>query len=118
MDKEALTPMAAYSYIISWVQSSVLCSNICGVRPQNKEPEKYRKEERQRATQTPVKGLALPAEREEVDPEAQPLFTLAGSSENLSVLEIVGKMTKWSFSKVGRRSVYAFVVGHCVEQSD
>lgn len=48
--------------------------------------------------QTPVRGLALPAEREEVD---LPLFTLADSSETLSGLEIVGKMAKWSFSKPG-----------------
>lgn len=33
-------------------------------------------------------------------------------------LDSFGKLAKWSFSKVGTRPVCAFVVSHCVEQSD
>lgn len=60
-----------------------MCSEGQGLRGQEK-PEKCTKEERQRARQTPLKDLVIPAKGEK----------LASSSENLSLLK---NLVKWPY---------------------
>lgn len=77
MNKEALTSVAGYLFIIFWVLGDMWD------KPQREQYLKNtRRKQRHRARRTPWKGLVIPAEREEVGPEVQSLFALTGSSEN------------------------------------
>lgn len=76
MNKEALISIAGYLYVIFWVRGRcTVLGDMWDKASESKEPSKCKKEQRQRAMQTPMEGFVIPAERQEVDPGAQAPFT-------------------------------------------